>query len=78
MVSNMAKKAKKVDVKAVEKAKIMAIVNEALVAAGIEVADGTEYGMTSHTLIAKGEVCDVQLKPITPKAGSRKISSGRS
>lgn len=65
----MAKKVKKVDLKAVEKAKIMAMVNGALVAAGIEVVDGADYGMTAHTLIAKGEVCDVQIKPITPKAG---------
>ena len=65
----MAKQTKKVDVKAVEKARIMEIVKQALIANGIEVMDGADYGMTSHTLIAKGEACDVQLKPITPKAG---------
>ena len=65
----MAKVAKKVDVKVVEKAKVMEIVATALKEHGYEVKDGVEYGMTKGTLIVATEVCDVQIKPITPKAG---------
>lgn len=65
----MAKVVKKVDVKAVEKAKVMEIIAAALKDCGYEVKDGVEYGMTKGTLIVVTEVCDVQIKPITPKAG---------
>ena len=62
-------KTKKVDVKAIEKARIMEIVKDALMVAGISTLDGDEYGMTKGTLIARTDICDVQIKPITPKAG---------
>ena len=66
----MAKKiVKKVDVKKVEKERIAQIVREALEAAGYDVADGVDYGFTGGTLVAKGAKVDVQIKPITPKAG---------
>ena len=66
----MAKKiVKKVDVKKVEKERIAQIVREALEAAGYDVADGADYGFTGGTLVAKGAKVDVQIKPITPKAG---------
>ena len=66
----MAKKiVKKVDVKKVEKERIAQIVREALEAAGYDVADGVDYGFTAGTLVAKGAKVDVQIKPITPKAG---------
>jgi hypothetical protein len=66
----MAKKTvKKVDVKKVEKLKIMAIVAEALRDAGYAVGDAEDYGFTQGTLVVQGEKCDVQIKPITPKAG---------
>lgn len=66
----MAKKiVKKVDVKKVEKERIAQIVREALEAAGYGVADGADYGFTAGTLVAKGTKVDVQIKPITPKAG---------
>ena len=66
----MAKKiVKKVDVKKVEKERIAQIVREALEAAGYGVADGVDYGFTAGTLVAKGTKVDVQIKPITPKAG---------
>ena len=69
MVLTMAKVTKKVDVKAVQKAEVMEIVAEALREHGYEVKDGVDYGMTKGTLIVETEVCDVQIKPIAPKAG---------
>ena len=65
----MAKVTKKVDVKAVEKAKVMEMVAAALREHGYEVKDGVDYGMTKGTLIVETEVCDVQIKPVVPKAG---------
>lgn len=65
----MAKATKKVDVKAVQKASVMAVITEALETAGYSVVSGADYGMTSGTIVVKAETCDVQIKPITPKAG---------
>lgn len=66
----MSKKAvKKVDVKKVEKVAIMDVVTKALQEAGYEVSDGADFGFTAGTVVVKGAKCDVQLKPITPKAG---------
>ena len=65
----MAKKEKKVDVKAVEKAKVMAVVEQALRDAGYTLADGAEYGFAKGVMVVQTEVTDVQLKPIVPKAG---------
>lgn len=69
MVNFMAKNVKKVDPKAVAKKSVMTIVTESLVANGITVVDGSDYGMTTGTIIARLENFDVQIKPITPKAG---------
>ena len=65
----MARKEKKVDVKAVAKAEVMAIVAQALQTAGYMVKEGVDFGMTKGTLIVGTEQTDVQIKPITPKAG---------
>lgn len=66
----MAKKVKKVDVKKVAKDKVMAVVAAALVAQGFEVMSGEEkFGFTGGTIVVRTETCDVQIKPITPKAG---------
>lgn len=65
----MAKATKKVDVKAVQKASVMAVITTALETAGYTVLDGADYGMTAGTVIVRAEACDVQIKPITPKAG---------
>lgn len=64
----MAKSVKKIDPKATFKAEIMTVVQDALVAAGITVLDGSEFGMTKGTLVVRGASFDLQLKPITPKA----------
>ncbi len=63
------KKNKKVDVKHVAKSEVMTIVTKALADAGYEVTDGQAYGMTNGTIVVGGANCDVQLKPIAPKAG---------
>lgn len=65
----MAKKTKKVDVKAIEKANVMTRVMLALKEEGFEILTGTDFGMTTGTIIVRAEACDVQIKPITPKAG---------
>lgn len=66
----MAKKiVKKVDSKKVMKTEVMAIIEKALADAGYVVKAGEDFGMTSGTIVIKGDKCDVQLKPITPKAG---------
>lgn len=65
----MAKAIKKVDPKAVAKKSVMEIVGKALIEAGYSVVDGADYGMTSGTIIARTDAFDVQIKPITPKAG---------
>ena len=65
----MAKTAKKVDPKAIAKKSVMTIVRDALESQELQVLDGTEYGMTSGTIIVRLEGFDVQIKPITPKAG---------
>ena len=66
----MAKKVKKVDVKKVAKDKVMGVVFAALVAQGFEVMSGEDkFGFTGGTIVVRTETCDVQIKPITPKAG---------
>lgn len=62
------KKNKKVDVKALAKADVMQVVAQALAKAGYAVNDGEAYGMTKGTLVINHDNCDVQLKPITPRA----------
>ena len=63
------KKRKKVNPKDLAKEKVMAIIRESLEQVGIEYEDGTEYGMTKGTIIVHVDDYDVQIKPITPKAG---------
>lgn len=65
----MAKKIKKINPKDTQKNEIMTIVREALVNAGFEVLDGEGFAMTKGTVVVRAGVCDVQLKPITPKVG---------
>lgn len=61
--------AKKVNEKDVAKATVMKVVVDALATAGYQVSEGSEYGMTSGTIVVHAGACDVQIKPITPKAG---------
>lgn len=65
----MAKVAKKVDPKVVAKVSIMEKVAEALRSQGLEVLDGAEFGMTKGTIVVRTADTDIQVKPITPKAG---------
>lgn len=60
---------KKVDPKKVAKGQVMKTVVEALEAAGVTVLNGVDFGFTEGTIVIRTEKCDVQLKPITPKAG---------
>ena len=63
------KKTKKVNEKDIAKDEIMAIIQKALEENGISFKDGVDYGMTKGTIIVEHEKADVQIKPITPKAG---------
>lgn len=65
----MAKKMKKINPKDTQKNEVMTVVREALANAGYEVLDGEDFAMTKGTVVVRAGVCDVQLKPITPKAG---------
>ena len=63
------RRTRKVNVKDIAKQEIMAIIVEALGANGIEIKDGVDYGMTNGTIIVEHPKADVQVKPISPKAG---------
>lgn len=63
------KRVKKVNEKDIAKNEIMAIIQKALEENGINFKDGVDYGMTRGTIIVEHEKADVQIKPITPKAG---------
>ena len=65
----MAKKTKKINPKDTQKNEVMTVVREALTKAGYEILDGEDFAMTKGTVVVRAGVCDVQLKPITPKAG---------
>ena len=65
----MAKSVKKVDPKAVAKSTVMSTVADALRGAGLEVLDGAQFGMTAGTIVVRTPDTDIQIKPITPKAG---------
>lgn len=65
----MAKKTKKINPKDTQKNEVMTVVREALANAGYEILDGEDFAMTKGTVVVRAGVCDVQLKPITPKAG---------
>ena len=65
----MAKKIKKINPKDTQKNEVMTVVRDALTKAGYEVLDGEDFAMTKGTVVVRAGVCDVQLKPITPKAG---------
>lgn len=66
----MAKKIKKVDVKLQAKLKVMEVIKEKLAESGFEVLDNAEsFGFTKGTLVIRDEICDIQIKPITPKQG---------
>lgn len=63
------KRTKKVNTKDLAKNEIMIIIQRALEENGIEYKDGVEYGMTKGTIIVEHDQADVQIKPISPKAG---------
>ena len=63
------KRTKKVNQKDIAKNEIMNIIQKALEENGIDFKDGVEYGMTKGTIIVEHDKADVQIKPISPKAG---------
>ena len=63
------KRTKKVNEKDIAKNEVMAIIQKALEENGIDFKDGVDYGMTKGTIIVEHEKADVQIKPISPKAG---------
>ena len=62
-------KKKKVNVKDQAKQEVMAIIEKALEKEGISFKCGVDYNMTNGTIIVEHELADVQIKPISPKAG---------
>lgn len=63
------KRTKKVNEKDIAKEQVMEIIEKALLEKGYNLKDGVEYGMTRGTIIVEHEKADVQIKPISPKAG---------
>lgn len=63
------KKTKKVNPKDIAKKEVMEIIHNALRENGIEFEDGANYGMTKGTIVVSHKIADVQIKPISPKAG---------
>ena len=63
------KKTKKVNPKDIAKKEVMEIIQRALEENGLEFKDGIDYGMTKGTIIVSHKIADVQIKPISPKAG---------
>ena len=66
------KRTKKVNEKDLAKDSIMDIIQKALEENGINFKDGADYGMTKGTIIVEHEKADVQIKPISPKAGIKR------
>lgn len=62
-------KKKKVNVKDQAKQEVMQIIQDALEKEGIVFKDGIDYAMTNGTIIVEHKLADVQIKPISPKAG---------
>lgn len=62
-------KKKKVNVKDQAKQEVMQIIQDALEKEGIVFKDGVDYAMTNGTIIAEHKLADVQIKPISPRAG---------
>ena len=63
------KRTKKVNEKDIAKNEIMTLIQKTLEENGINFKDGVEYGMTKGTIIVEHDKADVQIKPISPKAG---------
>ena len=63
------KRVKKVNEKDLAKAEIMEIIQNALTEKGLEWKCGVAFGMTNGTIIVEHDKADVQIKPISPKAG---------
>ena len=63
------KKVKKVNPKDIAKERVMAIIKTSLEQVDIDYEDGVEFGMTKGTIVVHLDGCDVQIKPIAPKAG---------
>lgn len=70
----MAKKEKKVDVKAVEKERVSKILRESATGEGLEILDGEAFGFTKGSFVVRTAVCDIQVKIISPKAGVTRYS----
>ena len=64
------KRTKKVNEKDLAKAEIMEIIQNALTENGINFKCGVAFGMTNGTIIVEYEKTDIQIKPISPKAGT--------
>lgn len=62
-------KVKKVNEKEIVKNEVMKIIANVLAENGLQVDNGEDYGATKGTIIVHHEKCDLQIKPIVPKAG---------
>ena len=68
-IKKVIKKTRKVNPKDLAKAKVMEVLIATLEGKEIEYTNGAEYGMTKGTIVVHIDGYDVQIKPISPKAG---------
>lgn len=62
-------KVKKINEKEIVKNEVMEIISNALADMGLTIDNGENYGFTKGTIVVRHDKCDIQIKPITPKAG---------
>lgn len=62
-------KARKINEKEVVKNEVMEIISNALTNMDLLIDNGEKYGFTKGTIVIHHDKCDIQIKPITPKAG---------
>ena len=62
-------KVKKINEKEVVKNEVMEVISNALADMGLTIDNGENYGFTKGTIVVHHDKCDIQIKPITPKAG---------
>ena len=61
-------KEKKVNIKDIKKKEVIQAIQELFEDRGFDVNNGTDYGLTSSTLVVNFIECDIQIKVVSPRA----------
>ena len=62
-------KTKKADVKMVEKERVSKVLIEGGIGGDLTILSGDLFGFTKGSFVVRTDVCDIQVKLISPKAG---------